>query len=172
MKAEIILPIQSSIRAKLLLVLFEISKPVYRFVFKRKQKAWQKDIKQLLNYAPHTLGNDLALFLLKNRFNLEPKLEKHDIYHIISGYSTTIIGEIELSWFNIGVGKRSLYTLGVAGLGALLLIEYFACFRQAYQRGKTARNYSRWNFENLLNENTEELKKHIFYKENHLEIYI
>mgnify|MGYP000318388370 CR=1 FL=1 len=108
----------------------------------------------------------------KNSSKIEPKFEKHDIYHVLTAYPTSVIGEICLSLFNVGSGKKSIYTGGVAILGALLLIEEHKTFLEAYRKGKRSRNYTAWKFEHLLNENTEELRKYIFKEDNELEVFI
>lgn len=68
-------------------------------------------MEELQQFKRNTLGKDLALFLVKNNFKLESKLEKHDIYHILTYYPTTVIGKICLSSFNI---EKKLYILGVS----------------------------------------------------------
>ena len=172
MKNHISIPQTYSLRERLILLLFDYSKNIYRLTIKRKQKAWPLTIEKLLQFPKGSLGKDLGLFLRVQGFELEPKFEKHDIYHIITDYPTTVIGEICLGVFNVANGKRSIYTVGVALLGVLIMLEEYETFAQAYQRGKNARSYANWKFEHLLNENTEELKKHIFKQKNDLETMI
>lgn len=172
MKNNIILTTKPSLKERFILFLFNCSKNSYRIFFKRNKKSWAVSIPKLLAMPDGTLGKDLALFLTQHGFELEPKFEKHDIYHILTDYPTTVIGEVSLSVFNVANGKRSLYTLGVAWIGVLIMIDEFEIFRQAYQRGKNARSYAKWKFEHLLNENTEELKKYIFRAENDFELLI
>lgn len=161
------------IRERLIIQLFEHSKNVYRQVFKRNKKAWNTSINELSKFENGTLGKDLANFLNKNNFALEPKLEKHEIYHILTGYPTTVVGEICLSLFNVANGKRSIYTGGVAFLGAFLLLEEYQTFKTAYQKGKKARAYVKWEFEHLLNENTNNLKALLFKQQiENKEIFI
>jgi len=155
-----------SIRERFIIFLFENSKNMYRYVFKRKQKSWEISKEKLMLFSENTLGKDLALFLNKNNFKLEPKLEKHDIYHVLTNYPTTALGEIQLSAFNIGSGKRSLYTVGVAFVGTIIMVDNLTAIRSAFKKGKKAINYTNWDFEFLLKENTEDLKKLLFNKTN------
>lgn len=165
-------PYHFQIRESIILFLFHHSKNIYRRFFKKHSLAWNTSIEKLSAYQQGTLAYDLAVFLKANNFQLEPKFEKHDIYHIITDYPTTVIGEVCLSLFNVANGKRSVYTIGVAFVGALLLLEEYKAFIAAYQKGKNARSYANWQFEHLLNENTKELKHYIFKRENNLALYI
>ena len=155
------------IREKFILFLFENSKNMYRYIFKRKIKAWEINLDYLLQLEKDTLGNDLAMFLIKNNFKLEAKLEKHDIYHVLTGYPTTVLGEISLSSFNIGTGKRSLYTFLVAIVGAFIMLENMKIFIKAFKKGKSAKNYTKWQFEYLLKEKTQDLQKLLFNNINY-----
>lgn len=158
--------IKYTIREKLILFLFENSKNIYRKYFKKDVLAWNITIPKLLNYKENTLGKDLALFLIENNFQVEPKFETHDIYHILSSYPTTVLGEICLSAFNVGSGKKSLYTYAVTLVGSIILIDKLSSILKAYKRGKSAKNYSLWSFEFLLNEKTEDLKALLFNNKN------
>lgn len=172
MKNNISISQTYSLRERLIVLLFDYSKNIYRLTIKRKHKTWPLTKAKLLQFPKGSLGKDLGLFLNEQGFELEPKFEKHDIYHILTDYPTTVIGEICLGVFNVANGKRSIYTVGVALFGVFIMIDEFEVFKQAYQRGKNARSYANWKFEHLLNENTEELKKHIFRQKNDLEIMI
>ena len=155
-----------TLREEIIIFLFENSKNLYRNVFKNETEAWKITVSDLLKYPNNSLGKDLAIFLKTNDFKLEPKLEKHDIYHILSDYPTTVIGEICLSSFNIGTGKRSLYTMIVAIIGAVIMLDKYKLFLTAYKRGKKAKSYTKWNFEYLLKEETDCLKKLLFNQKN------
>lgn len=153
------------LREQLIILLFDYSKNIYRMFFKKHLKAWNTSISALSKYENGTLGKDLATFLTTNNFVLEPKFEKHDIYHILTDYPTTVVGEICLSIFNVANGKKSIYTSGVAFIGALLLLEEYKTFKTAYNKGKNARSYVNWKFEHLLNEQTDCLKALLFKQE-------
>ncbi len=161
-----------SFREKLILFFFDALKGIYKKFFKRNKKAWKTTILELLKFEDHTLGKDLALFIQKNNFQLEAKYENHDVYHVLTNYPTTIIGEICLATFNVGNGKKKLFTVASALIGAIIMFEHFKIFKAAYQRGKNAKFYGNWKFEYLLKENTEELKKYIFKQENTLSFII
>lgn len=165
MKKVISIQTNYTFREKLIIALFDLSKNIYRVTIKRYTKNWNTSIAQLANYNDGTLGKDLALFLEAHNFNLEPKFEKHDIYHFLTDYPTTVVGEICLSTFNVGNGKRSIYTVGVAMVGVLIMIDNYSVFKKAYFRGKNARSYVKWDFQHLLNEQTINLKALLFKQE-------
>lgn len=167
-----VLKIKYSLREKLIILLFNYSKELYRIFIKRNVKPWSFSLQDLNKFRKGSLGKELATFLQKHHFDLEPKFEKHDIYHILTDYPTNVIGEISLSVFNVGNGKRSIYTIGVALIGVFIMLEEYQVFIKAYKRGKAARSFAKWKFEFLLNENTQELKKHIFREDNNLELMI
>jgi ubiquinone biosynthesis protein Coq4 len=124
-----------NIREKFCIWLFDISKTQYANLFKKKLP-WTTTRKDLLMYPADTLGNTMGHFLETNDFQLIPKLERHDAYHVITGYSTEVKGEIELQYFFLGNGKRSLYQYGVILLGACIIPEYISSYIQAYHRGQ------------------------------------
>lgn len=70
-------------------------------------------------------------------------LRIHDLHHIATGYSTTLLGEAEVSAWELGSGGAGLYSavgwylyLGV--LGGLLINPL--AVRRAYKRGKSCKN--------------------------------
>ena len=160
-----------SLREKAIIFMFEHSKNAYKKWFKKKQMAWTTSRTQLRQYEEGSLGKDLAIFLTINQFELEAKFEKHDIYHVLTDYTTTVVGEICLSIFLIANGKRSIYTRGVAFVGSIAMIEHFKLFKAAYLRGKYAHSIAKWQFEHLLKENTNDLKKQIF-KQKHSPVVV
>jgi len=150
------------LRSKFLVLLFEISKPIYRFIFKSNTKAWSKQLKDLEKLPNHSLGKDLYHFLSKHGFNIEAKLESHDVGHVLLGYPTDVVNEVCMQFFYLGSGKKSIYSILTVMLGYLILPEYYEQFNKAYKRGMTAINFQKWDFEHLLNEKTSTLQAQIF----------
>ncbi|MGB0849683.1 MAG: Coq4 family protein [Bacteroidia bacterium] len=104
----------------------------------------------------------MGRFLNHHDFQLIPRLERHDAYHVITGYSTEVKGEIELQYFFLGNGKRSLYQIGVVLLGILIMPEYFSDYLKAYQRGKHSYPLHKIDIEHSLSLDVSLLKKQIF----------
>lgn len=154
-------------RAALLVQLFEWSKEPYRFFYKRNKKAWPLSIEKLGTFPAGTLGKDLHQFLKENHFNLEPKLENHDVMHILLQYPLDVVSEVAMQFFCFASGKKSTYNKLTMLLGLLFLPEYFNEFVKAYLRGLHAYNFHHWDFEHLLNENTNTLRALIFKQKTH-----
>lgn len=165
------LPAQA-LRENLLIKLFEISKPIYRSLFKSKQKAWRTQRKDLAKFEEGSLGKDLYCFLSKHHFEVEPKLESHDVGHVLLGYETDVKNEICMQFFYLGSGKKSVYSLLTTVLGYLILPEAYKDFNKAYRNGKNAINFQDWDFEYLLNEPTKTLQAQIFSKKTNSELFI
>ena len=86
------------IRETILVSLYDKSKTLYARYFK-SQDAWNIAKSTLLCYPDGTLGKMLGEFLLKNNFEMEDKLESHDVFHTIIGFDTKIEDEIACSIF-------------------------------------------------------------------------
>jgi ubiquinone biosynthesis protein Coq4 len=151
-----------NIREKVLIELVEFTKPIYVRYFKRNQIAWQQNVKTLKRFPPNTLGNSLGLFLESKGFELLPKLEDHDVLHVLLNYKTTIAGEVKMQFFLLGNRKRSLYALFTAIIGVVLVPEKWSSFFTAYRKGQRCVNISNWDFEHLLCEPIDLLQKQIF----------
>jgi ubiquinone biosynthesis protein Coq4 len=124
-------------REKLCAWMFEVTKKPYAKFFKRNKKAWGLNSTMLLTYPAGTLGNEVGNFLRTNKFELLPKLESHDVYHVITGMSTQVKDEVGMQFLLLGNGKKSLYLFSTIGICIFLLPEYFNYFRQCYKKGKT-----------------------------------
>lgn len=161
-----------SLRAKLLIFLFEITKPIYRAIFKRNKKAWTTSLEDLANYEEYSLGKDFYHFMKKEGFQIEAKLESHDISHVLLQYPTDVPNEIAMQFFCVGVGKKSYYTWFTVITGFLILPEYHKIYQQAYQRGLHAINFQHWDFEHLLSEPTAVLRAQIFNQNQENKLYL
>lgn len=160
------------IRSKFLVLLFEITKPVYRFLFKHNKQAWRLSLEDLSQFDTGTLGKDLSSFMLQEGFEIEPKLESHDVSHVLLQFSTDVPNEIAMQFFYAGNGKRSYYTWFTVMTGFLILPEYYELFFSAYQNGKQATPIGKWQFEHLLREQTNTLRAQIFKNNKENTLYI
>ncbi len=151
-------------RKKLIIWLFEISKTVYTYVFKN-QKPWGISKLELLTYPDHTFGKHLGLFLKKNDFELIPKVERHDAYHVLTGYGTNVEDEIALQYLSLGNGKQSPYLYGAIILGTILLPDYLKYYLKSYSIGKGANAFHHLDFEKLLKVSIDDFRAAIFIKE-------
>ncbi len=147
-------------RKKIIIWLFEQSQKIYT-TFKKK-KSWNLSRAMLLNYPKETLGYALGVFLEKNGFELIPKVERHDAYHVLTGYGTNVEDEIALQYVCFGNGKRSPYLFGVILLGTLLLPDYWRYYIKSYQFGKSCNPFHQFDYSKLLHHSLKDLRTIIF----------
>ncbi|GAA4108124.1 hypothetical protein GCM10022393_03910 [Aquimarina addita] len=138
-------------RALLLEIIYEWSKIPYQKWFK-KEESWDISMTQLLNYPPSSLGFHLGSFLLQHDFTPQPKLENHDVFHVLTKAGITVPEEISMQYFLLGNGKRSMYLMGVICIGTLLYPDKLAKFRAAFRKGRSAYTFHQLDFKKLLNQ--------------------
>ena len=129
--------------------MYEISKKPYQRFFK-KGNAWNVNVNQLLQLQSDSLGFHLGCFLLKYNFEIQPKLEDHDIIHVLTNTGISVVEEIGMQYYLLGNGKRSLYLGMVIITGTLFYPTRFSYFKQQYQRGKQAHEFYGLGFLNML----------------------
>tara|TARA_R110002012_G_scaffold319021_1_gene538450 strand:+ start:300 stop:779 length:480 start_codon:yes stop_codon:yes gene_type:complete len=149
-------------RKNLIIWLFEKSQNFYVTYFKKNQTAWSVTKTELIKYPNDTFGYHLGVFLKKNNFELIPKIERHDCYHVITGYETKVEDEIALQYLCFGNGKRSIYLFGVILLGTILLPDYFTYYLKSYKIGKNANHFYDFDYSKLLQTNIGTLRASIF----------
>ena len=111
-------------RLKLMLWLYEWSQIIYAQIFKRKKKAWGISKSEFLLFPPGTLGRALGDFYQTKGFEVMPKLENHDVFHLLTETGTEIQDEIAMQYLLFGNGKRSLYMFSMIGIGSVLYPEF------------------------------------------------
>lgn len=129
--------------------MYEISKKPYQRFFK-KGKAWNINVNQLIQLSSDSLGFHLGCFLLKYNFEIQPKLEDHDIIHVLTNTGISVVEEIGMQYYLYGNGKRSLYLLMVIITGTLFYPTRLSYFKQQYLRGKQAHEFYGLDFLNML----------------------
>ena len=129
--------------------MYENSKKPYQIFFK-KGNAWDINVNQLIQLPNDSLGFHLGCFLLKYNFEIQPKLEDHDIIHVLTNTGISVVEEIGMQYYLFGNGKRSLYLLMVIVSGTLFYPTRFSYFKQQYQRGKVAHEFFGLDFLNML----------------------
>ncbi|WP_265200620.1 Coq4 family protein [Aureitalea sp. L0-47] len=154
-----------NIRKKIIVRLFELSEQFYTRHFKKHKQPWNLTRTILTSYPENSFGNHIGLFLQENNFELIPKVERHDAYHVLTGYGTNVEDEIALQYLCLGNGKRSPYLFGVIVLGTLLLPDYLRYYRRSFRRGKQAYAFHHWDFQKLLKTPLDELRLAVFPKE-------
>ena len=90
--------------------------------------------------------------------------ETHDLHHIVTGYGTDPVGEMELQAFALGnLGFRhALFILALTAvlrpLGIAPVWTYWSRLRAAYRRGKRTRNLFSVRYERYFGETVETLR--------------
>jgi ubiquinone biosynthesis protein Coq4 len=129
--------------------LYEVSKKPYQRYFK-KNKPWNLDKKQLLQYPEESLGFHLGCFLLQYNFDLQEKLEDHDVIHVLTKTGISVPEEIGMQYYLYGNGKRSLYLYMVMLTGTLFYPSRLGYFIKQYERGKNAWQFHQLEYEKML----------------------
>ncbi|MFD0860697.1 hypothetical protein ACFQ1M_00640 [Sungkyunkwania multivorans] len=128
---------------------YEWSKRPYQKWFK-KQQPWKHSTTDLLKLPMNSLGFHLACFLLKYDFDLQPKLEDHDVFHVLTNTGISVTDEISMQYYLLGNGKRSTYMFLVIFLGTFMYPDKYKHFRIAYRKGKTALPFYHLDFSKML----------------------
>ncbi len=134
---------------KLIEIMYEISKIPYQKFFK-KNKLWAIGKSELLQHKPETLGFHLGCFLIKYHFDIQPKLEDHDVIHVLTNTGVSVPEEIGMQYYLLGNGKRSLYLYLVVATGTCFYPTRFHYFRNQYCKGKKAHQFYYLDFSKLL----------------------
>jgi len=150
-------------RKQLISWLFDKSQEIYTNLFK-KHKPWGITKADLLEYPNDSFGKHLGEFLDKNGFELIPKVERHDCYHVLTGYSTKVEDEIALQYLCFGNGKRSPYLLGAIILGTIILPDYIKYYYKSFNIGRTANAFHHFDYSKLLKVSIQEFRHAIFSK--------
>ena len=91
-------------------------------------------------------------------------LHLHDLHHVVTGYGTGLIGEAEISAYELRAGCRSVM-VHLLCFGAILGAMFVAPRRiiRAWRRARGARTlyYSTLPYETLLNMSVAELRRHL-----------
>lgn len=148
-------------RKHLIIWLFEHSQRIYTSLFKNHE-SWNVTKTDLLKFPQPTFGRHLGEFLDENNFELIPKVERHDCYHVLCGYSTKVEDEIALQCLCYGNGKRSPYLYGAILLGVAILPDYYNYYYKSFKIGKAANTFHHFDFQKLLNTSFEDFRMAIF----------
>jgi hypothetical protein len=136
-------------KEKLIEKMYEISKKPYQKFFKKNQ-AWTISKSELLQHKPESLGFGLGNFLHINNFDIQPKLEEHDVIHVLTNTGISVSEEIGMQFYLFGNGKRSLYLYMVIASGTCFYPTRYQYFIDQYRKGKTAHRFHQLDFSKML----------------------
>lgn len=146
------------IRLKFMLWLYDWSQSLYTRLFKRKKESWGMTKERLNDYPEGTLGKALGNFYAKNGFDIMPKLENHDVFHVITETGTEIQDEIAMQYLLYGNGKRSVYMFSMIIIGTMVYPEFIYYYRSHFQKGKSKLTFFNVDFKPLLGMKVDEVK--------------
>ncbi len=129
--------------------LYEFSKKPYQKYFK-KNKPWNIDKTKLMDFPEESLGYALGSFLYKNHFDIQEKLEDHDIIHVLTNTGTSVSEEIGMQYYLLGNGKKSLYLFLVILSGTPFYLNRFGYFLSEFRKGKNALSFHYLDFYKML----------------------
>jgi ubiquinone biosynthesis protein Coq4 len=150
-----------SFRERALLWLLGNVVEVHARVYSNREP-WKLSTEDLARYLQGTLGRELHIFLKDEQLQPVPKIERHDAFHILFGFATTLNDEAAMQYFLVGNGKISPFGLATTIFTGLVMPDRWSDFSFHYKRGKAARSIANWDFKELLNENFEDLRSYIF----------
>jgi hypothetical protein len=144
-------------------ILFYLSKQasILHGYLATNKKTWGLSLSDYQNFQEESLGFQLYQFYKEKNLVPIPKLENHDVYHILLEANTDTRSEILLQFFILGNGKRSKFTI-LASLGSLILFpELWFDSLLAYKRGRTYQHFGHIDFKNKLHLSVETLRQYI-----------
>ena len=145
--------------------MYEISKKPYQKFFK-KGNAWNIEVKQLIQLPQESLGFHLGCFLMKYNFEIQPKLEDHDIIHVLTNTGVSVVEEIGMQYYLLGNGKRSLYLFMVILSGTLFYPTQHNYFIKQYTKGKAAHEFHSLEFLRMLSIPISNIRQSFNIKQN------
>lgn len=123
-------------------------KPYQKFI--KKNEPWEVTPKELIQYPQESLGFHMGCFLLKYNFEMQPKLEDHEVIHVLTNTGVSVIEEIGMQYYLWGNGKKSAYLYMVITIGTLCYPTRLKTFTKYYNRGKAAHHFHNLAFEKML----------------------
>lgn len=129
--------------------MYEFSKKPYQ-KFIKKGTAWDVTVSNLIQLPQDSLGFHLGCFLLKYNFEIQPKLEDHDVIHVLTNTGISVVEEIGMQYYLFGNGKKSLYLLMVILSGTLFYPTRLKFFKEQYNRGKKAHSFYDLDYSKML----------------------
>lgn len=149
---------RASLRDAIANKLVSFGKPIYK-ILRYRRKAWEVQQGSLKDYPLNSLGHELYSFLKRNEFQLMPRAEFHDVFHVLFNYGISMREETAIQFVVLGNGKWSLPNVISSSVAIVFYPEYWGDYKKAYLYGKKAAHFYHLDFENLLNQDLVELRK-------------
>lgn len=147
-----------------MLYLYNSSSKVYANIFKWNKKPWGISKADFMNYPIGSIGHNLGLFYKSKGFDVMPKLENHDVFHILTETGTEIQDEIAMQFLLLGNGKISLYLIAMLLIGGTLFPEHFGYYKRHFQKGRSLQSFHRLEFKEILHWQLTEIQVALYSK--------
>ncbi|MFC6223222.1 hypothetical protein ACFP2F_08210 [Hymenobacter artigasi] len=159
---------ESSLRERAMMWLLSNVVSVHAKVYRRRP-IWGLKREDMLRYPAGSLGHELGLFLTREGLQPVDRIERHDAFHILLDFNTTMDDEAAMLCFLVANGKNSPFTLAATLLMVLAMPDKWGIFIPAFRRGRQALSIANWNFLHLLDEPFADVKAIIFHQPVHSE---
>ena len=126
------------------------------------RKPWGLKAEDLIAYPDNSLGKALGEFLSKENIEPIPKLERHDVFHVLLDYDTHMKDEAGLYFFLFGNGKKTFFAIGTILFAACMFPEHWMYLYAQYKRGQQAFPIIKLQCKELLPHNFGDVKKAVF----------
>jgi len=140
----------------------KIALPLLKLVRRPNSFTYSKD--ELQSFPSGTLGCDLFIFLKQRDLPLLKHYVRHDLKHVLLGYDTTEEGEACLQTFMLGNGRISFPVLATVLYSLITMPEYWSKMKAAFLLGKKSNPIHSWQWNEIVREPTDELRRKIFIK--------
>lgn len=137
-----------------------VALPLLKVIRRPNAFTWNKE--QLEKLPEGSLGNDLYWFLEKRKLRLLKHYARHDLKHVLLGYDTTDEGEACLQSFMLGNRRISFPVLATVLYSLLTMPEHWGKIRSAFHKGRRSISVHAWHWNDLVNEQTIELRNKLF----------
>jgi ubiquinone biosynthesis protein Coq4 len=129
--------------------MYEWSRKPYQ-KYMKKNAPWEINKDELLAFPKGSLGYGLGDFLHRNNFDIQAKLEDHDIIHVLTNTGISVVDEIGMQYYLLGNRKKSLYLFMVILSGTIFYPTQLGYFLEQYKRGKKAMPFYYLDFSKML----------------------
>ena len=145
------------LRERFITWLFDLTHMPYASVFKRNREPWSISNDELVAMPEDRFGHALGVYMKSRNLTFMPRLESHDVLHLLTGMGIDVRHEIGLQWLLVGNGKRSAYSSMVVFIGGVLFPEQVPWFHAQYRRGQQLPRFYSLPFRELLSLSRDEV---------------
>ena len=152
---------RKTFREKLAWKIVQLLQPLYILLRIRRQP-WEIKQEKLAEMPVGSLGYEIHEWLHRNGYSIIPRVEFHDVYHVLMGFDNQMKHEASIQFCIVGNGKITLPYLASCAVAVFLFPEYWGTFRDAYWKGRNAKKFYHLDWKLLLEMDLNVLQESIF----------